>query len=40
MQKHLFFDDNKLFSKENVTRSYGSPELVSEYVDAAVGDRF
>ena len=40
MQKHLFFDDNKLFSKENVTRNYGSPELVSEYVDAAVSTDF
>ena len=40
MQKHLFFDDNKLFSKENVTRDYGLPELVAEYVDASVSTDF
>ena len=40
MQKHLFFDDNKLFSKENVTRDYGSPELVGEYIDASVSTDF
>ena len=40
MQKHLFFDDNKLFSKENVTRDYGRPELVGEYSDPAVSTDF
>lgn len=35
MKKQLFFDDNKLFSKENVIRKYGKPSLVCEYVDAA-----
>lgn len=40
MQKHLFFDDNKFFSKENVARDYGHPELVGEYVDASVSTDF
>lgn len=40
MQKHLFFDDNRFFSKENVTRDYGRPELVGEYTDSAVSTDF
>lgn len=33
MKKHLFFDDNKLFVRENVKRKYGDAELVSIYRD-------
>ena len=40
MIKHLFFDDNKLFSKENVLRGYGRTELVGEYRDEAVSTDF
>ena len=40
MKKHLFFDDNKLFSKENTVRCYGRPELVGEYRDEAVSTDF
>lgn len=40
MKKHLFFDDNKLFSKENVTRSYGRVELVSKYRDPIASTDF
>ncbi len=40
MQKHLFFDDNKFFSKVNVTRDYGHPELVGEYIDDVVSTDF
>ena len=40
MQKHLFFDDNKFFSKDNVTIDYGRPELVGEYVDTSVSTDF
>ena len=40
MNKQLFFDDNKLFSKQNVTRGYGRPVLVGEYVDEAVSTDF
>lgn len=40
MNKQLFFDDNRLFSKENVTRDYGKLELVGEYKDKAVSTDF
>jgi hypothetical protein len=40
MQKQLFFDDNKFFSKENVVRDYGCPELVGEYIDDVVSTDF
>ena len=40
MQKQLFFDDNKLFVKENVTRDYGRPELVGAYTDGVVSTDF
>ncbi len=40
MQKHLFFDDNKFFSKENVTRDYGRPEIIGEYIDESVSTDF
>ena len=40
MKKHLFFDDNRLFSKENMVRGYGRPELVGEYIDEAVSTDF
>ena len=33
MKKQLFFDDNKLFSKENVVRKYGRPTLINTYND-------
>lgn len=33
MKKQLFFDDNKLFGRNNVTRKYGKPQLVSVYND-------
>ncbi len=33
MKKQLFFDDNKLFSKDNVTRKYGTPKRIAEYKD-------
>jgi len=35
MKKQLFFDDNKLFGRNNVTRKYGKPQLVSVYNDGA-----
>lgn len=40
MKKHLFFDDNSLFSKENVTRKYGKPDFVAEYRDNDVSTDF
>ena len=40
MQKQLFFDDNGLFSKENVSRDYGKPSLVGEYKDDDVSTDF
>ena len=33
MRKQLFFDDNGLFGKGNVTRRYGKPKLVSNFND-------
>lgn len=33
MIKQLFFDDNRLFSKDNVVRKYGKPERIAEYND-------
>lgn len=33
MKKQLFFDDNKLFSKENVVRKYGRPKVAATYSD-------
>ena len=27
MEKHLLFDENKLFSKENVVRDFGKSQL-------------
>ena len=33
MRKQLFFDDNKLFGRDNVVRKYGRPELISVYND-------
>ena len=33
MQKQLFFDDNNLFVRENVKRSYGHPQHVATYHD-------
>lgn len=40
MKKHLFFDDSKLFSKENLTRDYGKAELVGEFYDKDVSTDF
>ena len=40
MIKQLFFDDNNLFSKENLSRDYGQPELVGEYIDSSVSTDF
>ncbi len=34
--KQLFFDDEKLFGRENVTRVYGEPKLESVYYDGEV----
>lgn len=34
MKKQLFFDDNRLFSRDNAERKYGKPERVAEYVDS------
>jgi len=33
MKKQLFFDDNKLFGRDNTIRKYGKPELISVYYD-------
>lgn len=33
MKKQLFFDDSKLFGRENAIRKYGSAKLVSTYKD-------
>lgn len=33
MKKQLFFDDTKLFGRDNVVRKYGQPELVATYSD-------
>ncbi len=35
MKKQLFFDDNKLFVRENVTRKYGRPQLIADYSDGS-----
>jgi len=40
MHKQLFFDDNTFFSKENVSRDYGHPLLVGEYIDESVSTDF
>lgn len=40
MKKQLFFDDNKLFSKENVKRQYGRPSLIAKYRDENVSTDF
>lgn len=32
MYKHLFFDDRYLFQRENVKRTYGTPELIKDAV--------
>ena len=34
--KQLFFDDEKLFGRENVTRTYGTPQLEAVYFDGMV----
>jgi len=33
MKKQLFFDDNKLFGRNNVIRKYGMPKLINTYSD-------
>ncbi len=33
MKKQLFFDDNKLFGRDNVVRQYGKPERIATYSD-------
>ena len=33
MNKQLFFDDSKLFGRDNVIRKYGKPQMVAEYND-------
>jgi len=33
MKKQLFFDDSKLFGRDNFVRKYGKPEIVAEYHD-------
>ena len=33
MKKQLFFDDNKLFGRDNVIRKYGKPQPVATYTD-------
>lgn len=33
MKTHLFFDDNRLFGKDNLVRKYGKPHLIAEYND-------
>lgn len=40
MKKQLFFDDNKLFGRDNVVRKYGSPELISAYYDGVCSTDF
>ena len=35
MSKQLFFDDNKLYAKENLQRRYGKPVCISTYSDGA-----
>ncbi len=33
MKKHLFFDDNGLFGRDNVVRKHGEPILINQYFD-------
>lgn len=33
MKKQLFFDDSKLFGRDNVIRKYGKVKAVAEYND-------
>ena len=33
MKKQMFFDDSKLFGRDNVVRKYGKPSVVAEYND-------
>ena len=40
MKKHLFFDDNNLFSKVNACRKYVEPKLVGKYFDDAASTDF
>ena len=40
MVKQLFFDDNKLFSKDNLTRKYGEVTCVAEYNDGVCSTDF
>ncbi len=40
MPKQLFFDDNGLFGKENVTRTYGKPALAATYADGVCSTDF
>lgn len=40
MKKQLFFDDNKLFGRDNVIRKYGVPELICEYNDGICSTDF
>lgn len=40
MKKQLFFDDNKLFSRDNVIRKYGNPKKIAEYNDGVCSTDF
>ncbi len=40
MKKQLFFDDNKLFGRDNVIRKYGKPEVISVYNDGVCSTDF
>ena len=40
MKKNLFFDDNRLFGKDNLRRDYGNPEFLAEYDDGVCSADF
>lgn len=40
MKKQLFFDDNKLFGRDNLTRKYGEVTSVAEYNDGVCSTDF
>ena len=40
VKKQLFFDDNRLFSRDNAERKYGKPVRVAEYIDSVCSTDF
>ena len=40
MKKQLFFDDSKLFGRDNLVRKYGKPKLISTFSDGVISADF